>query len=192
MSLNSRGNSPSCGVRTTCGSCDALIASNRRSGASAKLVSASASSTRRALRRQRGQHEIAGPLADAGARPDHAGVEALVGQQFGKFDRRIDGANHHRGQRGGIDRERIARRGQRDEPGACPQARRAPTAAPRRSPRCRRRRRRHGRAHICGRRSAAPETTGARTAGCFRRSAAGFPRARSASMPISATRTRPQ
>ena len=46
ISLNSRGNSPSCGVSTTCGSCDALIDSNRRSGASAKLVSASASSTR--------------------------------------------------------------------------------------------------------------------------------------------------
>ena len=46
ISLNSRGNSPSCGVSTTCGSVDALIDSNRRSGASAKLVSASASSTR--------------------------------------------------------------------------------------------------------------------------------------------------
>ena len=46
MSLNSRGNSPSCGVSTTRRSAAALIASNRRSGASAKLVSASASSTR--------------------------------------------------------------------------------------------------------------------------------------------------
>ena len=45
ISLNNRGNSPSCGVSTTCGSGEALIASNRRSGAAAKLVSASASST---------------------------------------------------------------------------------------------------------------------------------------------------
>ena len=91
MSLNSRGNSPSCGVRTTCGSdARSLIASNSRSGASAKLVSASASSTRLPLRRQRRQDKIAGPLADPGARTDHAGIEAPVGQQFGKLDHGID------------------------------------------------------------------------------------------------------
>ena len=33
------------------------------------------------LRRQRREHEIARALADAGARPDHAGVEALVVKQ---------------------------------------------------------------------------------------------------------------
>ncbi len=51
-----------------------------------------------ALGRQRGQDQIARPLADAGARPDHAGVEPLVTQQLGKLDHGIDGAHHHRGQ----------------------------------------------------------------------------------------------
>ena len=45
MSLNNLGNSPSCGVRTTCVSGAVLIAANSFSGASAKLVKASASST---------------------------------------------------------------------------------------------------------------------------------------------------
>ena len=88
MSLNRRGNSPSCGVRTTCGCGEALIASNSRSGASAKLVSASASSTRPRGVDSALQHEIAGPFADTRARPDHAGIQPLVAEQFGKLDRR--------------------------------------------------------------------------------------------------------
>ena len=113
ISLNKRGNSPSCGVSTTCGSGEALIASNSRSGASAKLVSASASSTSRrwADSAVRTKSRVRSPTP--AARADHAGVEALVGQQLGKFDHRIDGANHHRGERGGVDGERIPRRGQR-------------------------------------------------------------------------------
>jgi hypothetical protein len=80
------------------------------------------------LRGQRGQHEIAGAKANAGARPDHQRVEALVGQQLGKLDRRIYGANHHRCKRGSIDRQRVPGRGQRDQAGAGPEraARRHP------------------------------------------------------------------
>ena len=88
------------------------------------------------------------------------------------------GANHHRGQRGGVDRERIPRRGQRDEASPGAQARRAPTSVPRRLPRHRPRPRWRGLARIYGRRSAAPETTCARLAGRFRKSAAESPRAR--------------
>ncbi len=83
------------------------------------------------LRGQRRQHKIAGARANAGARSDHAGVEALVRQQLGKLDHRIGCANHHGGERGGIDGERIPRRGQRDQPGTGPQraARRHPRRA---------------------------------------------------------------
>ena len=83
------------------------------------------------FRRQRGVHEIAGALTDAGARSDHASVEPLVIDQLAKLDDSVDRAHHHRRQRRGIDRQRIARRGQRDEAGARPQ--RAAGRKPRRT-----------------------------------------------------------
>src|ERR1700755_1275319 len=62
MSLNSRGNSPSCGVSTT----------RQRIRVDYQM----------ALRGQRSQYEVAGAGADTGARPDDTTIEALVAEQF--------------------------------------------------------------------------------------------------------------
>ena len=73
---NRRSNSPSCGVSTVAGRNWA----NSASGSAAKEVSASASSTRRAACQHRGAQFLR-RRADAAARPDDDGVEALVLQQ---------------------------------------------------------------------------------------------------------------
>ena len=70
-----------------------------------------------ALRRQRRNDKVAGPLAKTGAGPDHARVESLVAQQLGKLDHGVDRTNHYGGYCRSIHRERIAWRGQRDEAG---------------------------------------------------------------------------
>ena len=74
-----------------------------------------------ALRRQCRQHKIADTFAHAGPRPDHARVQAFVRQQIGELGLGVDGADHHRRERGSVDRKRVPRRGQRDQPRPCPQ-----------------------------------------------------------------------
>ncbi len=71
---------------------------------------------------ERGMDEIDRALADPRAGTDHDSIEALVGQHFAELDHGIDRAHHHRGQRRGIDGQRVPGRGQRDQ--ACASAQR--------------------------------------------------------------------
>ena len=134
ISLNRRGNSPSCGVRTTCGSPLALIDSNSRLRPFRKTRQRVGVEYETAFRRQRGVDEITRAAADAGARPDHDRIEPLVVEQFGELDHGVDGANHDGCQRSRVDCKRIARRGHRDQSRPCPQ--RAARRQPRRPGRC--------------------------------------------------------
>ena len=104
-------------------------------------------------------------------------LRRLSVSSLGELDHGIDGAHHHGGQRRGIDGKRIARRGQRHEPGAGAQR------AARRQPR------RAGRGDIAGHHHGMAagvfvavdlrhrKGLAARTAERFRKSAAGFRRA---------------
>ena len=89
-SLNNRANSPSCGVSTVGDGPRALIAANSVSGASAKLVSASASSTtaRSPTSAASTISRIGSP--DPAARTEHDGVEPRIGQQRRKLRRAVD------------------------------------------------------------------------------------------------------
>src|SRR4051812_19368832 len=58
------------------------------------------------LRRQCGVDEIASARAHTGAWSDHAGIEPDVIKYLRELDHRVDGANHHRRQRRGVDDER--------------------------------------------------------------------------------------
>ncbi len=109
----------------TVGCLDRLEQAVRRTGKAGQRVGVE---HQMPLRRERGVNEVAGARADAGTGADHAGIEALVVEQFGELDRVVDRAHHHRGQRCGVDGKRIARRGQRHEAGAAAQRR------PRRKP----------------------------------------------------------
>ncbi len=129
-------------------------------GASAKLVRASASSTGRVWPTARCAtiSRVAAPTPPPG--PITTALSRGSIEQLGEFDRGIDRAHHHCGQRRGIDGQRFAWRGDRHQPGP---ARNAPRAASRAAPVEARppETTTHGRAHICGRRSAAPETPAA-------------------------------
>ena len=78
----------------------------------AKLVSASASSTaarRSALQGRAGLDQSAAVLADAETGPKSDDILALVLEQSGESGWPVGDAQHHRGQRGGVDGESLLR-----------------------------------------------------------------------------------
>ena len=91
----------------------------------AKLVSASASRT--IVRPPAGRVSAAmTSLRTRGrprARPERDRPAPLVGEQRLEGRQAGEGRDHHRGQMGGVDRNRIGRARDRDDPGACPQRR---------------------------------------------------------------------
>ena len=113
---NSRANSPSCGVNTQ----GERIAPNRTSAFSAKLVSASASSTVRfpAARIASTLSRVSSPTPAPG--PIKRRVAPRIGEKGAELIKRSGRLDDDPGQRGGVDRKRRFRRGHGHQPGAEP------------------------------------------------------------------------